>query len=122
MQTREQAFDADGGVGFPRVLRRTMRGKALLIWEGSPIHTGKPITQFLARDAATRPHLERLPGYAPDRNPDEDSWTSLTRVELRNRCCAELAGLDRELRRANVRLRHTRAGIRACSLQCGYSV
>jgi transposase len=121
-QTREPAFDADGGVGFRRVLLRTIRGKVVVIWDGSPIHTGQPIKQFLARGAAKRLHLERLPGYAPDLNPDEGIWNYLKRVELKNRCCANLAELDHELRRANERLRHKRDVIRACSVQCGYSV
>jgi transposase len=122
MQTREPAFDADGVVGFLRVLLRKIRGKVLVIWDGSPIHKGQAIKQFLARGAAKRLHLERLPGYAPDLNPDEGIWNYLKRVELKNRCCANLAELDRELRRAKERLRHKRDVIRACSVQCGYSV
>lgn len=122
MQTREAAFDADGVVGFLRVLLRKIRGKVLVIWDGSPIHKGQPIKQFLARGAAKRLHLERLPGYAPDLNPDEGIWNYLKRVELKNRCCADLAELDHELRRAKERLRHKRDVIRACSVQCGYSV
>jgi transposase len=122
MQTREDAFDAAGVVGFLRVLLRKLRGKVLVIWDSSPIHKGKPIRDFLARGAAKRLHLERLPGYAPDLNPDEGIWNYLKRVELQNRCCADLAALHRELRRAKERLRHKRDVIRACSIQCGYSV
>lgn len=122
LQTREETFDADGVVGFLRVLLRKIRGKVLVIWDSSPIHKGKPIKTFLARGAAKRLHLERLPGYAPDLNPDEGIWNYLKRVELKNRCCADLAELSLELRRAKERLRHKRDVIRACSVQCGYSV
>jgi transposase len=66
--------------------------------------------------------LERLPGYAPDLNPDEGIWNSLTRVERKNRCCADRAELRLELRRAKERLRHKRHIIRSCSTHCGYSV
>ncbi len=54
--------------------------------------------------------------------PDEGIGNSLKRVELKNRCCRDLAELHLELRRAKQRLRHKRDVIRACSLQCGYSI
>ena len=122
MQTRADAFDAAGVVGFLRVLLRKIRGKVLVIWDGSPIHKGQPIKDYLARGAAKRLHLERLPAYAPDLNPDEGVWNYLKRVEPKNRCCADLAELRRELRRAKERLRHQRHVIRSCSTHCGYSL
>jgi transposase len=122
LQVREDAFDAAGVVGFLRVLLRKIRRKVLVIWDGSPIHKGKVIQAYLARGAAKRLHLERLPGYAPDLNPDEGVWNDLKRVELRNRCCADLAELSLELRRAKERLRHKRHTIRGFSAHCGYSV
>jgi len=122
MQVQEQAFDAVGVVGFLRVLLRKIRGKVLLIWDGAPIHKGRAIQEYLARGAAKRLHLERLPGYAPDLNPDEGVWNYLKRVELKNRCCADLAELRRELRRAKERLRHKRHIIRSFSTHCGCSV
>ena len=122
LQMREQAYTAEAVVGFLRALLRKIRGKVLVIWDGSPIHKGQPIKDYLARGAATRLHLERLPGYAPDLNPDEGIWNYLKRVELKNRCCANLSELRLELRRAKERLRHKRQIIRACSRQCGYSV
>jgi DDE superfamily endonuclease len=43
MPVREDAYDAEGVVGFLRVLLRKIRGKVLLIWDGSPIHKGQAI-------------------------------------------------------------------------------
>ncbi len=43
MQVQEDAYDAEGVVGFLRVLLRKIRGKVLVIWDGSPIHKGQPI-------------------------------------------------------------------------------
>jgi transposase len=104
------------------VLFRKIRGKVLVIWDGSPIHKGQLIKDLLAVGAAKRLHLERLPGYAPDLNPDEGIWNYLKRVELKNRCCRDLAELRCEVHRAKERLRHKCYIIRACSRQCGYSV
>jgi hypothetical protein len=78
------------------------------------------VKDFLAAGAAKRLHLERLPGDAPDRNPDEGLGNYLKRVELGNVCCADLADLRHRLRRAAVRMRHKPDIIRACSRQCGY--
>ena len=73
-----------GGRRASRVLLRKIPGKLLLIWDGSPIHRGQEVKDFLKRGAAKRLHLEQLPGYAPDLNPDEGIWNSLKRVELGN--------------------------------------
>ena len=122
MPVRTDASAAAGVVGVLRVVLRTIRGTALVIWDGSPIHTGQPITDDRARGAAQRLHRERLPGYAPDRTPDEGSWTDVKRVERKKCCCAALAELRCELRRATERLRYKRQIIRRCSAQCGYAV
>jgi transposase len=97
-------------------------GKIVLIWDGSPIHRAHEIKDFLKRGAAKRLHLEQLPGYAPDLNPDEGIWNYLKRVELGNVCCANLEQLHHALIRAKERLRHKKEIITSCSRQCGYSV
>jgi transposase len=122
LQVRPASYDAAAVVGFLRVLLRKISGKVVLIWDGSPIHRGHEIKEFLQRGAAKRLHLEQLPGYAPDLNPDEGIWNYLKRVELGNVCCRDLEHLRQELIRARERLRHKREIIRSCSQQCGYLV
>jgi transposase len=122
LQVREHSYDSDAVVGFLRVLLRKTRGKILLIWDGSPIHRGQPVKDFLRRGAARRLHLEQLPGYAPDLNPAEGVWNYLKCVELANACCHDLQELRKQLIRARERLRHKRALLRACSRVCGYSL
>jgi len=122
MQVRPDSYDAEAVVGFLRVLLRKIPGKIILIWDGSPIHRANALKDFLKRGAAKRLHLEQLPGYAPDLNPDEGIWNYLKRVELGNVCCTDLTDLSTQLIRARERLRHKRDIIRSCSRQCGYSV
>jgi transposase len=122
MQVRKTSYDAKAVIGFLRVLLRKISGKILIIWDGSPIHRNKEIKDFLKRGAAKRLHLEQLPGYAPDLNPDEGIWQYLKRVELGNVCCTDLDHLSLQLIRARERLRHKREIIRSCSRQCGYLV
>ena len=74
----------------------------------------------LSRGAAKRLHLEQLPGYAPELNPDEGIWNLLKRVELKNVCCRDLTDLATQLLQAKARLRHKRPLIQACIAQCGY--
>lgn len=84
---QRDAFRGPAIVAFLRQLLRQVRGKLLVIWDGAPIHHCQPVTDFLAAGAARRLHLERLPSYAPELNPDEGIWNHLKRVELANRCC-----------------------------------
>jgi transposase len=122
MQVRSASCDSVAVVGFLRILLRKISGKIVVIWDGSPIHRGHEIKDFLKRGAAKRLHLEQLPGYAPDLNPDEGIWNYLKRVELGNVCCANLDQLHRALIRARERLRHKKEIIKSCSRQCGYLV
>ncbi|MGZ3609537.1 MAG: transposase [Ktedonobacteraceae bacterium] len=122
MQVRPTSYDAEAVVGFLRVLLRKIPGKIILIWDGSPIHRAHEIKAFLKRGAAKRLHLEQLPGYAPDLNPDEGIWNYLKRVELGNVCCSNLDELSHKLIQAKERLRHKKEIIKSCSRQCGYLV
>jgi len=76
--------------------------------DGSPIHRGEAVKEFLASGVASRLQLEQLPGYAPDLNPDEGVWKHLKCVELKNLCCQSFSELKVELRKAKKRLRHKR--------------
>ena len=117
LQTQERAYHSEDVVRFLRVLLRKIPGKLLVLWDGAPIHRGQPIKDFLRRGAAKRLHFEPLPAYAPDLNPAEGVWNYLKRVELANRCCADLATLALALRRAKERLRHKRSVLHACLTQ-----
>ncbi len=110
-------------LGFLRVLMRKISGKIMLIWDGSPSTAAERLKDFLKRGAAKRLHLEQLPGYAPDLNPDEGIWNYLKRVELGNVCCSDLNQLQRRAHSSQRTLRHKREGIiKAALKQCGYSV
>ena len=102
----DEALSAAASAGFLARLRRRSRRKLLVIWDGSPIHRGREVREFLAGGAGRRLHLEALPGYAPELNPVEGLWQHLKHVELRNVVCLGLDHLREELRLAVARLRH----------------
>ena len=120
MRVQEQAIDSDDVILFLQHLLRHIPGKLLIVWDGSPTHRSKKIRGFLASGATTRIHLERLPSYAPELNPDEGIWRYLKRVELRNLACHDLSHLRAELRKATQRLRHKSHIIKGCIRQPGY--
>jgi transposase len=97
-------YDSAAVIAFLEQLQSAIEGKLLIIWDGATIHRSQVIKDFLAAGAAARIWLERLPGYAPDLNPDEGIWHYLKHVELRNVCCHDLRQLEQELTAAVERL------------------
>ncbi len=65
MMEQERAFKGDDVVRFLKHLLRQIPGKLLLIWDGSPIHRGGAVKDFLASGASRRLTLEQLPFSTP---------------------------------------------------------
>jgi transposase len=116
---RDEALTGCESVLFLKHLLHALSDKLLVIWDGSPIHRGAEVKTFLADGGAKHVHLERLPPYAPDLNPDEGVWDLLKYVELRNVCCLNLGHLHDELNLAIRRLRSKLYLIRACFKEAG---
>jgi len=119
MQVQSSPFRSADVLRFLRHLRRHLRGQALLLWDGAPIHRSHMVKEYLAHGAASWLRLERLPAYAPELNPDEGVWGYLKRVELKNLSCRNLPQLAVELRKAKERLRHKTDILRACCRRPG---
>ena len=122
MTEQKRSFKGEDVVRFLKHLMRQIPGKLLVIWDGSPIHRGGAVKNFLASGASKRLKLEQLPGYAPDLNPDEGIWKHLKCVELKNLCCQNLKELKVELLKAKERLRHKKHVILGCIRQPGFEV
>jgi transposase len=102
---RDDSLTGVESVRFLKHLLTQLDRQLLVIWDGSPIHRGKEVKAYLSAGAAKQIHLERLPAYAPDLNPDEGVWNHLKRVELRNICCLNLSHLRHQFGLAVTRLR-----------------
>ena len=102
---QDRAINSDDVVAFLEHLLREVPGRMILIWDGAPIHRSHTIKAFLANGASQCLHLERLPAYAPELNPDEGLWYQLKGVELRHVCCFTIPHLRDELRDAVKRMR-----------------
>jgi transposase len=107
-------------VRFLSHLERCLPGLLIVIWDGASIHRGQELQQFLAAGHGARIHLEPLPGYAPELNPDEGVWHTLKDKELANMACVDLPQLRQELERAIRRLRRRPDVIRGYFREAGY--
>jgi len=104
-QAPDHSMNAADVVACLEHLLREVPGRIVVIWDGAPIHRSPLIREFLAKGAAPRLHVERLPAYAPELNPGEGLWEQLKGVELRNVCCFNIPHLRHELRDAVKRVR-----------------
>lgn len=119
MQTQDHSYKGPDVVRFLQLLLREVPGKLLVIWDGATIHRCQAVKDFLAKGGAKRVHLERLPAYAPELNPQEGVWNLLKRVELKNVCCLDVQHVEVQLRRAKERLRHHKSVLRQCFAHAG---
>jgi transposase len=116
---QDGAMNSADVVAFLEHLLREVPGRMVIIWDGSPIHRSQTVKEFLANGASQRLHLERLPAYAPELNPDEGVWQQLKGVELRNLCCFDLRHLRHELRTAVKRVRRKPRILKGCFAGAG---
>lgn len=103
--TRQRSMNGQDRVRFLQHLYYQIGRPLLVIWDGGSIHRSKAVRRFLSEGGARFIHLEPLPAYAPELNPQEGVWHLLKGVELRNVCCRDLDHLAYELRLAIIRLR-----------------
>jgi transposase len=84
---------------FLRHLLRHVRRRIVLVWDNLNTHKSGAVRAFVAAHQE-RIHIEYLPAYAPELNPDEGVWRYLKHVELGNFAPRNLAELKNALRRS----------------------
>ena len=114
IQVRETSLKGPNAVEFLAHLQKHIPGKIMVIWDGSSIHKGQAVKDFLKNGGSKRIHLELLPPYSPDLNPDEGVWQYLKCVCLKNVCCRDLKHLRNELNKAIRVLRSRKHIIESC--------
>ena len=119
---RTYALTSLESVLFLKQLQRYVGPRLLAVWDGSPIHRGTSIRAFLAEKGAPAVHLEQLPPYAPDLNPDEGVWQLLKTVELGNVGCSDFDHLYHELYLAIRRLRRDPTLLQTCFAGAGLAL
>lgn len=102
------AFDA---ADFLRHLLAHLHGHVIVIWDNCSIHKGRHLTQLCR--TFPRLHVEPLPSYAPQLNPDEGVW-GLAKGTLANGRPDDLAALAAHLEDTLTALAHSPARLRGC--------
>lgn len=109
-------------VAFLKQLRRHIPGPLTVLWDRSNIHDrSKVVRAYLAEHPEIR--TEKLPGYAPETNPDELVWQHTKHgrlanfapedtTELRSELGGELRRLQRRPKLLSAFLRHARVPVR----------
>jgi transposase len=118
---RARALNSTARGRLLKPLRHEIKGKLMVLWDGSPLHR-KEVTRFMAAGGAKHIDLELLPAYAPDLNPAEGVWQQLKNVELRNVPCQNLPQLRRELGLAIMRLRNKPHLVRSFFAEAGLPI
>ena len=73
-------------VAFLRHLLRHLRGHVVLVWDNLGVHKSRLVRKLCLR--VPRLHLEYLPPYAPELNPDEGIWRQ-AKQRLANACLSD---------------------------------
>lgn len=121
VKVQKRSFNGKDVAGFLRQMLKETNRKLLVIWDGAPIHRSRYVKELI-EERSGRLMIERLPGYAPELNPDEGVWRYLKRVEMKNLACSDLRELHYEFNLAVRRLRRKKNVLRGCIKEVGYVV
>ena len=95
---REKPFDGAAIVDFLKQLLTQLSGKLLIIWDNASIHDCEKTRRFLATNKkAKRLLLVKQPTYSPELNADEQVWSQLKCVSLKNTCYRNVKELKPKL-------------------------
>ena len=81
---------------FLKALRRQLRQRLLIIWDGLRAHRSRLVRDYVDSTRG-RLQLAFLPPYAPELNPQEHVWDELREKEFPNRVYADMASVRAQL-------------------------
>ncbi len=99
----EKSVTKEKVIQYLKELRRHIKGKLILIWDGLTAHRAKDTTEFVKTQHSWL-QVERFPSYAPELNPVEYVWSNSKRKELANFCPEGLNGLKQQSHKCARRL------------------
>ena len=108
-------------VEFLKALRRQLKRRLLIIWDGLPAHRGGVVRDYLETQRGAV-QIERLPAYAPELNPVEYVWAHLKTHVVANFCAADFAQLTHFARRRLASMQRRSTLIRAFCQQAELSL
>jgi len=98
-EVQEKAYDGSAIVSFLKHILAKVAEKVLIIWDNASIHDCEVTRQFLrSAPEARRLHLVKQPTYSPQLNADEQVWSQLKCVGLKNSCYQNVKELEPKVR------------------------
>jgi transposase len=88
---RDRSMRQEQVIDFLRDLLGHFGGPIIVVWDRLAAHRSRMLRLWLRR--CRRLHLEYLPGYAPELNPNEYGWAYLKANPLANYCPPDLEQL-----------------------------
>lgn len=85
-------------IEFLAALKRQIRRKLLIVWDGVGAHKSRRVREWLEKQNG-RIAITFLPPYAPELNPVEAIWAYLKKHEIANLCPTHLAEVSDFARR-----------------------
>jgi transposase len=107
-------------ITFLRYLLCHLSGQIIVVWDHLGAHQGRALRQWLRR--CKRIHLEYLPGYAPELNPNEYGWAYLKTNPLANYCPADIKQLYEKVAVAAEGVANQQSLLRSFILATGLSI
>jgi transposase len=101
---QEGSFNTQDVIKALRYFRQKVGRPLTIVWDGLNQHRSVQMRDFIARHPQDF-HLEQLPGYAPDLNPEE-GCNAVVKAELRNTTPDSVAELRAQARASFMRLGH----------------
>jgi len=105
LMTHPGAIRSPQVVRFLKHLRRHIRGRVVLLWDGLHAHRSLETRAYVESQRAWLT-VHRLPAYAPELNPVEGMWAWCKGTVAANLCPESLTPVRRQLRRGRRRLGH----------------
>ena len=102
---------SDDVASFLRELLRAIPGHIIVVWDNSIPHRGRVVREL--ERSRERLHIEYLPPYAPELNPDEGVWSQL-KCSLANGRSDDLEELEDHLLRSIGDIAVSQSKLRAC--------
>lgn len=85
-------------IEFLSALKRQIRRKLLIVWDGVGAHKSRQVREWLEQQNG-RIAIAFLPPYAPELNPVEAIWAYLKKHEIANLCPSTLTEVSNFARR-----------------------
>ena len=98
-------------IAFLAKVLQCERGPLMVVWDQAPIHGRRKLEAVVAQHP--RLHIVEFPSYAPELNPTEFVW-ALVHDAVANTAIADMALLDRKLRRELRRISRSPRLLRGC--------